>query len=246
MSDQEFNDSFDEQCENCHDPLNGERNWNVEDVKANLLYCTKVECQAAKPVLIKNQTTGKSGRKQRPRDAGLSHEIKERSISKFVNIIPDPIRVADFSEKIADPSMLNAKGYPKYSVIFREFKIFDPLDGPTVYEMAAAQFPGEVDTNGCPSKAAVRRIKNYLRALTIRYDGNLEIYATPVENPITSKRESRYHINKNPDDLKKQVDRMEDIASHIQLAARKRERNFAQRTFEQRMEKVEHLDKFFE
>jgi len=244
MSGQEFNDAFDEQCECCHDPLNSQVNWNIADVRANLLYCLKPECQAQKPAIIKNQMTGRAARKRRDIDSGLNPELKEQS--RFLRIAPDKERVDEFTGYIEDARMLNAKGWPKYSIIFLTYKINDPPKGPTAAEMAVAQFPNEVDMNGCPSKTAVLRVKRYLKSLTLRYDGNLEIYSSLVINPKTNRREYRYHINKDRGDVDKQTGRMISIARHIELAAKKRENNFVKRTYDERMAKVELLDKFFE
>jgi hypothetical protein len=236
---------YDEVCENCHDPLEAERNWSVTDIRNSMQYCTKPECQAVKPAVIKNQMTGKSAKANREIDKGLSHQLKEQT--RFVKIRPDQDKVDEWAKIISDPQMVNAKGWPKYSKIFPAYGINNWEKGYTSTAMAVGQFPDEVDMNGCPSKASVASVRRYLKSLTRRFDGNLEIYSSQGRNPNPPyRREWRYYVLKDKKDLDSQVGGMRDIANNIALAAAKRERNFGDRTYEQRMEKVELLDKFFE
>ena len=245
MSTAEQDFGFDENCENCQDPLIAEQNWSVTDIRNNQQFCTKPECQEAKPVVMRNQMTGKSAKKNREIDRGLPHKLREQT--RFVKIRPEQNKVDEWTRILADPTMINAKGWPKYSKIFPAYGINDWYKGPTTSVLAVVQYPDEVDMNGCPSKASVASIKRHLKSLTKRFNGNLEIYSSLGRNPNPPyRREYRWYVLKEKDDLDKQVAGLMEIANNITLAAEKRKNNFGQRTYEERMEKVELLDKFFE
>ena len=158
MSGQEL--GHDEICENCGDPLDAPKNWKLSDVQASLLYCTKEECQQSKPVTIKSNAGGAKVKKERPKDKGLARTLKQPQ--KYIKFAPDPVRVAEFAEYLKDSDMWNEQGFPIYSMIFKEYHIWDPEKGFEVAEMALAQYPDEVDANGCPSIQAVNSVRNYL------------------------------------------------------------------------------------
>lgn len=236
----------DESCLNCNDPLEAGKNWAIDDVKTSLLYCTKGECQQAKPVTIKGKASQKT-KKPRLADKGLSHELK--ATRRYVRYPADAARVAEFAEMIANKDMWNEFGFPIYSKIFKDYGINVPEKGYEIVEMATAQYPDEVDANGCVSIQAVNCVKNYLKRITKRYNGVLEIYSTKIvkeTEPYKGKRSWRWHTLRNKEDLDKQVNAMLEIAKNIQLSAKKRENFFASKTYEERMEKVGKLDEFFE
>ena len=142
--------------------------------------------------------------------------------------------------------MLNEQGVPKYSKIFKEYGINSFANGLECPEMATAQYPNEVDGRGCPSKQAVNAVKNHCKTLTKRFKGNLELHSTRGVHEKTNRRIWRWHINKESDDVKKQVDDMLRIADNIKLSAKERENNFTSKTYDQRMQKVDLLDRFFD
>jgi hypothetical protein len=231
---------------NCGDPLDAPKNWKLSDVQASLLYCTKEECQQSKPVTIKSNAGGAKVKKERPKDKGLARTLKQPQ--KYIKFAPDPVRVAEFAEYLKDSDMWNEQGFPIYSMIFKEYHIWDPEKGFEVAEMALAQYPDEVDANGCPSIQAVNSVRNYLKSITTRYNGNLEIYSTRTvkqTDPYKGRRVWRWHTLKNREDLDKQVNDMLQIAKNIELGAKKRENNFTSKTYDERMEKVGILDEFF-
>lgn len=236
----------DEKCLNCNDPLIAGQNWNLNDVLTSLLYCIKDQCQLSKPVTIKTKTNNIRIKKPRIIDKGL-----DRTLSKprgYIKFMPDAARVAEFAEYLKNPEMLNEQGFPIYSKIFKDYGIFDPQKGFESPEMAVAQYPDEVDVNGCPSIQAVNSIRNYLKSITRRYHGNLEIYSSRVTKqtePYKGRRVWRWHTLKNREDLDKQVNDMLQIAKNIELGAKKRQNNFTSKTYEERMEKVGILDQFF-
>lgn len=237
---------YDEYCENCSDQLIAKQNWAINDVQTNLLYCTKEECQESKPEIITTRTNSGGIKKPRPKDKGLSHELK--TSRRYVRYPADAVRVAAFAEMIADGNIWNEMGFPMYSKIFKEYGINNGEKGFECTEMATAQYPNEIDANGCVSIQAVNSVKNYLKSLTRRYNGNLEIYSTRVvktEDPYKGRRVWRWHTLKNREDLDKQINTMLDIAKNIELGARKRENNFTSKTYEERMQKVDILNQFF-
>lgn len=240
---------YDERCENCNDPLTARQNWAINDVQTNLLYCTKEECQESKPEIITTKSSGVRIKRFQPKDKGLSHELKEKR--RYVRYPADAARVADFAKMLEDERMWNEKGFPRYSKIFKDYGVNDPELGLgyECIEMATAQYPDEVDSNGCISIHAVNAVKNYLKRLTKRYQGMLEIYSTRVvkeTEPYKGRRVWRWHTLKNRGDLDKQTNDMLQIARSIELAARKRENNFTSKTYEERMAKVDLLNEFFE
>ena len=236
---------FEEKCINCGAALLGQQNWRIADMREDNRYCTKQECQAAKPVIMTStKTWSGKGRKKREPDAGLSQTLEHKP--RAVNV-PNPAKVQEFKQMLADPKMLNARGIPQYSKIFREYKINESEKGFTGQEMAAAHYPEEVDVNGCPSKRSVSRIRSYLKTLTKRYDGNLELYSTKVKMQDEPYRtESRWHTLKEPEDLNKQVNVLYTLSKNIEKSAKQREVNFASKTYDERMHKVTLLDRFFD
>jgi len=238
----------DEYCHNCKEELIAGINWSIEDIKTNQMYCTKEKCQETKPVVIKTTKSSiQKSKKPRPKDRGLSHTLKETR--KYVRYPADAARVADFAELLKDQNMWNENGFPRYSKIFKTYGINEPRLGYEIVEMATAQYPDEIDANGCISIQATNAVRNYLKRLTVRYQGVLEIYSTKTVKdmePYKGKRVWRWHTLKNKEDLDKQVNGMLEIAKNIQLSAKKRENNFTSKTYEERMEKVDILDKFFE
>jgi hypothetical protein len=243
---QDYGTEFDETCVNCGDPLVGNKNWNIADVNANLQYCTKPECQSAKPQTIRSiKSNGKAQKKKQDPDRGLSRQIKPRP--SFVRDIPDAVKVEDFKRMLEDPQCQNERGFPRYSTIFKNYGIDSWEKGFPAPVMAAAQYPDEVDDKGRPSTTAVARVTGYLKRVTKRYNGNLEVYSTKgIMNTGTSHRtEWRWHSNRYKKDLDRQVEEMNKIAANIQAAAGLRVSNFNETTFEQRMEKVTLLDQFY-
>jgi hypothetical protein len=234
---------YEEVCVNCGDGLVAQVNWNIGDVMGDIRYCTKEQCQAAKPVLINSKPTAKR-RKKREADPGLSQTLRPRN--DFIKDAPDVNKVAMFTNMIADPRMLNERGVPKYSKIFKEYGVNSFANGLECAEMAAAQYPNEIDGRGCPSKQSVNSVRNHCKRLTKRFKGNLELHSTRGAHEKTNKRIWRWHINKEPDDVKKQVDDMLKIAGNISLSAKEREKNFTGKTYEERMVKVDLLDQFFD
>jgi hypothetical protein len=237
--------AHDEICISCKDPLIAGQNWRIEDVKTSLLYCTKEECQKSKPMTIRTRKNGRIQKEVDP-DRGLAQTLKQRR--RFIRYPPDAARVAQFAAMIADPRMKNKKGTPRYSRIFKEYGVTNFKSGFTCAEMAVAQYPAEIDPNGCPSIEAVWSVKMYLKRITKRYNGNLEIYSSrgvKETEPHKGSREWRWHALKFKDDLDRQTEEMYKIAKNIELAARKRQDNFLKRPFEERMQKVGILDDFF-
>ena len=151
-----------------------------------------------------------------------------------------------FAKMINDPRMLNERGIPKYSKIFKEYGVNSFENGLESPEIAAAQYPNEVDGRGCPSKQAVNAVTNHCKRLTKRFRGNLELHSTRGVHEKTGKRIWRWHINKEDDDVKKQVDDMLKISKNIELSAKEREKNFTGKTYQERMVKVDLLDQFFD
>lgn len=244
MSGQEL--GHDEVCLNCNDPLVAGLNWKISDVQASQLYCIKDECQQSIPVTIKSKDNGARIKKPRPVDKGLSKTLKQSR--RYIKFTPDAARVAEFAEMINNQEMWNEQGFPRYSKVFKDYGIYDPEKGFEIAEMAVAQYPEEVDVNGCPSIEAVNSIRNYLKSLTRRYNGNLEIYSSRTvkqTEPYKGRRVRRWHTLKNKEDLDKQINDMLQIAKNIELGAKKRENNFTSKTYEERMEKVGILDQFF-
>lgn len=238
-----------ERCLNCDDALFAGHNWSLDDVKTSLFYCIKEQCQESKSVTIKSKDDRKAPKpkKQKDRDRGLSPTLKESR--RYIRRPADPVRVAEFAEMLKNPEMLNEKGFPRYSKIFKTYGINTPQAGYEKAEMATAQYPKEVDANGCVSVQAVNSVGNYLKRLTERYQGVLEIYSsltTKETEPYQGRRVWRWHTLKNKEDLNKQTNAMLEIAKNIQLAAKVRENNFGKMTYDERMDKMEHLDKFFE
>jgi len=213
-----------------------------------MLYCNKKECQETKPIVMKaTKSNSEKSKKPRPKDRGLSHTLKETR--RYVRYPADAARVAEFAELLKDETMWNEKGFPRYSKIFKSYGINEPGLGYEVVEMATAQFPDEIDANGSVSVQAVNAVRNYLKRLTKRYQGVLEIYSTKIvkdTEPYKGRRVWRWHTLKNKEDLDKQINGMLEIAKNIQLSAKKRENNFTSKTYEERMEKVDILDQFFE
>jgi hypothetical protein len=237
---------FDETCENCKDALRAyepNKNWSIADVSANLQYCTKPECQQAKPILVKNQITG-SIKKNRERDRGLPSKIKDSS--RFTTVKPDQDKVDEFAKMFADPTMKTEKGLPKVSKMFPAYGIDTWEKGFMPNQVAVVNAPEEVDENGCPSKASVATVRRYFKSLTRRFDGNLELYSSKGRNAVTGRTERRWYVLRYEDDLRSQVGDMREISKNIELAAARRERNFKQRPYKDRMEKVDLLDRFFE
>ena len=143
--------------------------------------------------------------------------------------------------------MLNDRGIPQYSKLFKEYAINESKKGFTCPEMAAAHFPNEVDVNGCPSIESVNHIRSYLKRLSKRYHGNLELFPTRVKMEVAPYRtESRWHTLKERDDLNKQLDLLNTLSKSIEMAAKNREINFSSKTYDERMDKVSLLDRFFD
>ena len=57
---------FEEQCINCGDSLIAKVNWNVGDLMGDIRYCTKEQCQTAKPILISSEPTPRVQGKKMP------------------------------------------------------------------------------------------------------------------------------------------------------------------------------------
>lgn len=237
-----------ETCLNCNDSLIAGANWKLDDVQASLLYCTKETCQASKPVTLTTAAKrGPSPRKLRPYDTGLARQLKPSR--RFIKNPPDAARVAEFNKMIEDPEMKDDRGWIKYSRVLRKYGSTSFKTGWEIAEMAVAQFPDEIDVNGCPAIQAIKSLRNYLNRTTKRYNGNLEIHSTrgvKDTEPRLGSRVWRWHINKEEEDVNKQVGDMMAISKNIELAAKKREADFHKKTFEERMEKVTLLDQFFD
>jgi hypothetical protein len=179
----------------------------------------------------------------RDTDRGLGPEIKHR----LYKVAPDAKRVKEFAKMLSDPRMLNKRGIPRYSKIFRTYGIDSFAKGFTGQVMAAAQYPDEVDIDGCPSSQSTKSVTGYLKRLTKKFEGNLELYSTRGQREtVPHIREHRWHITKYKADHNRQVDDMRKIATSINLAAKKRIVNFEKKTYPERMQKVDLLDQFFD
>jgi hypothetical protein len=179
---------------------------------------------------------------RRPADRGLPRDLRKRNF----RVPPDPEKVKEFAKYLRDPRMRNSRGIPRYSKIFRFYGVDCYTKGFTAGEMATPQYPEEIDSYGCPSPEAVKAITGYLKRITKRYKGNLELYATPgVRAKPPHRREWRWHITRLVSDTKKQVDSMMRIAKSIEVSAKEREAN-QKKAFPERMEKADLLDRFFD
>jgi hypothetical protein len=228
-----------ELCLNCNDPLIARQNWEINDIQANLLYCTKEECQESKPETKTKQAT----KGPKPHDVGLSLTFKEPVERRHIKNIPDPERVEQFKTYLDNPEMKNKQGFPLYSKIFKDYEIYSPSRGFEVPEMAAAQFPEECDLNGCPTIRACSRVRNHLKNLTKKFNGYLELYSTKFLRD-DGKTVRRWHTLKDRVDLDKQMNDLLTMSKNLELSAKKRQRNFESATYEQRMDRVAHLDEF--
>jgi ASC-1-like (ASCH) protein len=167
--------------------------------------------------------------------------------------VPDKQKVAEFKEYLLDPNMRakNKAGKSKIALseIYRKREIYNPEPrGFTIDEMASAYNelfqPSENDEYGCPSIESKNGLKHKILYENKKHKPNLELHATPCINHITGKRERRYHINKDVEDVRKQTDQMYEIANRINQSAGERLKA-VEKPLMERMTKVELLDEYF-
>jgi hypothetical protein len=216
-------------CKDCKQVLILGQNWSEYDSNHSRYWCK--DCKNKYNTWYRNKT--------KPPDLGIK---KIRRITNYSKSIPESDKVEEFREYIADPRNLNRKGFPRVSKIFKINSIDTPEKGFTTAEMSAALYPEECDDNGIPSQRSKNSVRGYLKRVTEKYQGNLEIYSTPCV--IKGKHEWRWHITKRMKDTKEQTSAMMKISRGIELNAKRREKN-QMKTEVERMRKVDLLDEFF-
>jgi hypothetical protein len=219
-------------CKICKQALVVPTNWAEYDHDRGNRWCKKCKAQYMRDYKKKNQT---------PLDRGIK---KVRGILRTHSSrgIPNVDKVEEFMGYVADPRNLNRKGFPRISKIFHRNGITSPEKGFTIAEMAKSLYPEECDDHGIPSRESKDSIRAYIKRVTEKYQGNLEIYATPCI--IERRREWRWHITVNMRHTREQTSAMMRISRGIELNAKRREKN-QMKTQTERMRKVDLLDEFF-